>query len=289
MEIKNNSKNCTKCNIEKPLSDFRVRKDTSKGYDNRCIQCEKLYHHKEYKKNRKKFDERSDRWYKNNPERAKEMSIRQYRKDIEKSRRQIRESYQRHKERYLKEYKENKDGIRDKSKEYHLKNIERERKRQEEYYIKNKEKIRELNKKYKDKHNQRDRERRRSNPSYRIGCNLRNRMWCAVKRKKHSSFLFKLVGCTLEQLMKHIESNFKKGMSWSNYGSGSDKWHLDHIVPCKYFNLEIDLDKRICFHYLNLQPLWSIENHKKQGKIPPNSKQVIDSIIKQLFKHSQNI
>lgn len=61
--------------------------------------------------------------------------------------------------------------------------------------------------------------------------------------------------------MKHIEEQFKEGMSWENHG----KWHIDHVVPIKYNNptLEEQIER---LHYLNLQPLWAEDNKSKGNR-----------------------
>jgi len=71
-----------------------------------------------------------------------------------------------------------------------------------------------------------------------------------------------LLGCTVEELRAHLEKQFKRGMSWSNYG----RWHIDHIRPCASFDLTDPEQQRICFHYSNLQPLWAEENMRKGAK-----------------------
>ena len=71
-----------------------------------------------------------------------------------------------------------------------------------------------------------------------------------------------LIGCTVEQLKQHLESHFKVGMFWSNYG----KWHIDHIKPCASFDLSKESEQKKCFHYTNLQPLWAKENREKGSK-----------------------
>ena len=44
-------------------------------------------------------------------------------------------------------------------------------------------------------------------------------------------------------------------MTWEN--RGKEGWHLDHIVPCAYFDLSDLSQQKICFHYTNIQPLWA--------------------------------
>ena len=77
-----------------------------------------------------------------------------------------------------------------------------------------------------------------------------------------------LIGCSLEELKIHLENQFTKGMNWKNYGRNG--WHIDHILPCASFDLT-DLEQRKkCFHYTNLQPLWEIDNIRKSDKVPYN-------------------
>jgi hypothetical protein len=71
-----------------------------------------------------------------------------------------------------------------------------------------------------------------------------------------------LLGCSIENLKKHLEKQFTQGMSWKNYG----KWHVDHIKPCANFDLSKKTEQQKCFNYNNLQPLWAVDNLKKGVK-----------------------
>ena len=89
----------------------------------------------------------------------------------------------------------------------------------------------------------------------------RVRMNGALKSKKTKSSI-EYVGCNKEQLMKHIESQFKPGMTWDNFGK---KWEIDHIIPLKYNNPTLEqVIQRL--HYKNTQPLWKTENRIKSNK-----------------------
>lgn len=93
---------------------------------------------------------------------------------------------------------------------------------------------------------------------------LGTRIYMALKRQsKKAAKTMDLIGCNIKFLRNHLEKQFKKGMSWSNYG----KWHLDHIKPCAIFDLRKPEEQRKCFHYTNLQPLWAEENMAKHDKI----------------------
>lgn len=81
-----------------------------------------------------------------------------------------------------------------------------------------------------------------------------------TKRSKRSN---ELLGCTYEQARKWIESQFERGMSWSNAGV----WEIDHIVPISSFDLTNDQQVRCVNHYTNLRPLWAEDNRRKGDKI----------------------
>jgi hypothetical protein len=79
-----------------------------------------------------------------------------------------------------------------------------------------------------------------------------------------------LVGCSIEELRLHLESQFVAGMTWANYG----EWHVDHIRPCAMFDLTQDAQQRECFNWSNLRPLWGVENLRKGSKALDTQKQV---------------
>jgi hypothetical protein len=124
------------------------------------------------------------------------------------------------------------------------------------YYLKNKAKIIR-------QHSQYQMNKRRVDLNFRILDNLRSRLHDALHGYSKSDKTLKLIGCNTEQLIKHLETQFKSGMSWSNYG----KWHIDHIIPCSHFDLSKSKEQRKCFHYTNLQPLWAEENRQKLNKL----------------------
>ena len=70
-----------------------------------------------------------------------------------------------------------------------------------------------------------------------------------------------LIGCSIMDLKKHLESKFTDGMSWENYGLGG--WHIDHVLPCAVYDLKDPEEQRRCFHFSNLRPLWAKENFDK--------------------------
>jgi len=75
-----------------------------------------------------------------------------------------------------------------------------------------------------------------------------------------------LVGYTIDQLKRHLESKFQKEMSWKNHGTF---WHIDHIIPKSVFNFETpeDIDFKRCWSLDNLQPLEASENMRKNNRL----------------------
>jgi hypothetical protein len=147
------------------------------------------------------------------------------------------------------------------------------------YYLNNQERIKKSAQLYRNAHLKEKREhdriyyaahreeaymnviKRRSTLLGRIEHNLRSRINFAMKGRAKTTRSIELVGCTVEQLRKHIESKFLLGMNWDNYGFRG--WHIDHIIPCAMFDLLNPEQQKKCFHWSNLQPLWATENLSK--------------------------
>jgi hypothetical protein len=116
-----------------------------------------------------------------------------------------------------------------------------------------------------DKVTTRVRERRRKDIAFRLRGSLRRRIWEALRGKQKSARTMQLVGCSIEQLKAHLQTKFALGMSWENYGRNG--WHVDHIGPCSHFDLLLPEQQGRCFHFSNLQPLWEVDNLRKQDKL----------------------
>ena len=149
---------------------------------------------------------------------------------------------------------------------YKLNNKDRISKWGKCYYQKNKKQKLEYQKKYNLEHKEERKlyinkwaKQRRLDPTQRILDSLRTRLRIALKNSSKKDNTLNLVGCSIVRLRAHLENKFQPGMSWSNYG----KWHIDHIRPCASFNLSKATEQHKCFHYTNLQPLWAIDNLRK--------------------------
>lgn len=151
-----------------------------------------------------------------------------------------------------------------KKKEYE-KNRDRYLKKVKEYAANNREEVL-LNKKiygqtHKPQRNKRHRERYRTDSLYRTTCIIRGAISKAMCRNGFSKkgHTKEILGCTFEELMLHLETQFKPGMNWENYGD----WHIDHKVPSSWAKSEEEIIK--LNHYTNLQPLWAAENLSKRN------------------------
>lgn len=157
--------------------------------------------------------------------------------------------------------------------EYRKRNKERDLEKKREYYRKyrksHRESISRDNKKWevnnKDKKKEYFRHRSKNDLGFLLRGRLRSRIYSAIRMKNAKKCMktASLVGCTIQFLIKYLESKFTDGMSWLNNG----RWHIDHKIPCASFNLIDPEQQKKCFHYTNLQPLWAIDNFKKSDKI----------------------
>jgi len=104
---------------------------------------------------------------------------------------------------------------------------------------------------------------KRQDPIFRAVENLKHRIRTVIIRQYKQNSSLELFGCSVIEIRIYLESLFKEGMTWYNYG----KWHIDHIIPCSSFDLTKVEEQEKCFHYTNLQPLWAIDNLRKSNKI----------------------
>lgn len=126
-------------------------------------------------------------------------------------------------------------------------------------------------KKYRSNPKNRDHERAynknriANSPALKIECAARCRLKEVLRVTKIYNSTRKLIGCSRDELVNHLSSLFKPGMTLENHGIKG--WHIDHILPCSSFDLTDEDQVKQCFHYTNLQPLWWNENLTKGNKI----------------------
>ena len=104
-----------------------------------------------------------------------------------------------------------------------------------------------------------------TNIQFKLSENIRSRIRCVLKNNKIiKPKTEKLIDSNLKKFVEHIENQFYENISFDNYGK---EWHIDHIIPCNFFDL-LDVNQiKACCHYTNLQPLLISHNLDKSDKL----------------------
>jgi hypothetical protein len=155
------------------------------------------------------------------------------------------------------------EGNPDKVEEYLEKNREKFKQNAREYRTLNPEKAKEASKKSTEKWKRENPELHRITSRNRTRINLLIRSARLPKEVSFSSS----IGCNAHQFKAHIESQFKDDMSWDNF----DQIEIDHIRPISSFSDLINNkdQRKICFNYRNIQPLWMKDNRAKSDDYTP--------------------
>ena len=153
----------------------------------------------------------------------------------------------------------NEEYLRIKHKSWVENNKEHLKKYLKEYREKNYEKIKQTKRNYEKK-------RKSTHPIYKLIGNFRTAIYTVLKENNVTKYghYFEILGYQPEQLINHLEIQFKDGMTWDNYG----EWHVDHKLPITYFkfNNVTDDEFKKCWSLENLQPLRGNENITKSNK-----------------------
>jgi hypothetical protein len=102
-------------------------------------------------------------------------------------------------------------------------------------------------------------EKNTKDPIKKLSMRLRSMLSSFKKYKNDKTFNY--LGYTSNDLVNHLQSKFKDGMSWDNYGRGG--WHIDHIKPIAAFDFSEEDWLKKAFSLNNLQPLFESENCSK--------------------------
>ena len=142
-------------------------------------------------------------------------------------------------------YEQNKEHRKEYIKEYHKNNIDKIRKTKRDY----------------------ERNRKARDPIYKLISNFRTAIYTVLKESNVDKYghYFDILQYTPEELITHLELQFKDDMSWDNYGI----WHVDHMLPITSFDIREMGDEEFmkCWSLDNLQPMWGEENIRKSNKI----------------------
>jgi hypothetical protein len=230
------TKKCIKCGNIKPIDEFSKRKDSEDGHRNQCKKCRKQYH-KQYSKENKEH-------------------IKQYHK-------RYREKNKEHKKQLDKQYRENnKESIKQwcrENKEYF-----------KQYYQNNKQKKKQYLKQWRKDNPNYDRiwqkQRYQNNTQLKLSFCISSGIRQALRNNKNGRHWEDMVNFTLQDLMQHLEKQFKDNMTWANHGT---IWEIDHKIPVTFFNFKSykDTEFKLCWCLGNLQPLRTKENNSKNNKL----------------------
>ena len=153
----------------------------------------------------------------------------------------------------------NKEYMSNKSKTWYEQNKEHRKEYLKEYRENNVDKIRQIKRDY-------ERNRKARDPLYKLISNFRTAIYTVLKESNVDKYghYFDILQYTPEQLINHLELQFKDTMCWDNYG----EWHVDHKLPITHFNISEMGDEEFmrCWSLDNLQPMWGIENIRKSNK-----------------------
>jgi hypothetical protein len=249
-------KQCSKCEIVKPITDFYIRRLRKNSVCAVCIECKKKIAAELYLKNKEHIRKRNEKWKKENREKNKNMNANYKRK--------------------------NKNIISIKGKEHYQLNKEKISKNHSEYFKNNREAlILKINREalilkinqWKENNPEKVRlmrlrsyEKTMSTIDGRINNAIGPEIWRAIKNSKSGRRWESLVGYTIDQLKEHLERQFSPEMSWDNYAS---YWEIDHRIPkssFKYTSYE-DEEFKKCWGLNNLQPLQKGINRRKSNKL----------------------
>lgn len=216
------------CKEHKLLSLFNKNKARKDSYNNNCRVCCKSI----YQNNKSIILERNKKYTQDNI-----GAIKEYRKNYRLANKDSAKEY------HSNYYNENKERLLKNAKKYNLKNLESVNDWKREY----------------------EREQMLNNPVYLFRKRVRTLIGNSFKRAcrgvyKKGKKTEDILGCDLYTFRDYIETLFKPGMSFGNYG----EWHIDHIIPlANAKNIE---EIVLLNYYKNLQPLWAIDNLKKGSK-----------------------
>ena len=226
-------KECSKCHLVKPISEFHKKLGTTSGISSRCKICVAEYQVKYYSEKKDIISEKG----------------RGYREV--------------HKEEIAERNRINRNAPQYKLKKSETDRLYREA-HKEELKIKNKEYSLSAEGKAKSK----DRGTKyRKDPVFKLKTNLRNRLLQAIKKGFKVGSAVRDLGCSVEEAKEHLECQFLPGMSWGNYGKRG--WHIDHVIPLDAFDLTKYEDVVVACNYRNLQPLWAYDNLIKRVSYDP--------------------
>jgi len=219
-------KKCSKCGLDKSVSEFSKNKTNRDRLNGLCKACKREQSKAWMRSNPEKHRAYCRKWRRNNPERKLEL------------------------DRLWK--RRNRAIIREKSAVWRAANRELTRKSYKEWSAAHPSQIRLFAKKYRFNHLIQARTAVRINHALQRVCGSPNR----------KSVFY--IGCSWPEYKTYLEKLFTAGMTWEKFNSG--EIHIDHIRPISSFDLTNEVELTSAFHFTNTQPLWARDNLIKSNK-----------------------
>lgn len=243
------TKTCSKCRIGKNVIEFYKANHHKDGLTSQCKKCIKIRTEKYNEDNKEKLAIKAKKYRDSHKEQSKESA--------------------------KKWAKRNKDKVIAKTKRWQAKNPEKVKAISAKWHKEHPKRTLELchewraaNPKKVAASNKKSRKKRRRTINGKLYERMSSRIRVALKGNKSGCRWETLVGYTLIDLKQHLKKLFTKGMNWNNYGYYG--WHIDHVKPMtlfKYTNVN-QKEFKDCWALQNLQPLWAIDNFRKNSKYP---------------------
>lgn len=101
-----------------------------------------------------------------------------------------------------------------------------------------------------------------------------------------SKEILKYLSIDKESFIDYINSKLLDGMTLENFGS---VWGIDHVVPVELFDLNNEDDLRLCYHFINIIPMFNNDNRFKGGSVHFSVILLDNNIKKEKEKTNQNI
>ena len=96
--------------------------------------------------------------------------------------------------------------------------------------------------------------------------------------KKKASRTYEALGYTEKDFVAHIESQFLRGMTWTE----RESFHVDHIIPISWFFKNGITDPSIINALSNLRPVFPLENRQKSDTLPDDFEERVAQILKEV-------
>ena len=120
--------------------------------------------------------------------------------------------------------------------------------------------------------------------------NLKKKYQIAMRRayatETPSKEILTLLGGNREEYRNHVNNYLLSGMVIETFGK---EWGLDHIVPVELFDLNSEEEKKICYSYLNIIPMFNNDNRLKGASVHFSLEKLNSLLLKEHSDKSKEI